>query len=93
MRGWFSPAGNAHFPDIVFLIILKDIFLTIISQHREAQGFRFLPAGHNLGYRAPGPLPPEPQRPVMQAMTGRGFHGVGQSIDSWLIRRPIGRKS
>ena len=93
MRGWFFPAGNAHFPYIAFLIILKNIFLTIISQHREAQGFRFLPAGQNLGYRAPGPLPPEPQGPVMQAVTRIGLHRVGQSIDSWLTRRPIGRKS
>jgi hypothetical protein len=51
-----SAGVNIHFPEVLLLIILKDIFLTIFGQNPEAQGPRFVPAGQYLDHIMPGPL-------------------------------------
>jgi hypothetical protein len=81
-----SPDGfgaKTNFPEVVLLIILKEIFPTISSQHPEAQGPRFLPAGQYLDHRIPGLLTLEFYGLFMQAMAGICFYQVGQRQGSW----------
>jgi hypothetical protein len=85
--------AKAHFPEVVLLIILKEIFAAISSQHPEAQGPRFLPANQHLDHRIPGPLTLEFYGPFMETVAGIGFYHVGQKQGSWPFKWPSRRKS